>query len=82
MAHNFDLKDFLELIKNIEDKNKEKKDKAYKTKIEAIIDELKSELNELNALKIAIIGTLDSKVKNTELKIAIYTEELKKCSEN
>lgn len=82
MDRNFDMKQFTDMIKRIEATEKAKKDNAYKEKIQALIDELSCEIEELKSLRHAIIATYDSKVKNSEMKLNIYKEEMKKLNGN
>lgn len=76
---NFDWKKLLTALENVESKKEDKKSSAYKDKIKAVINELECELAELQSLKDAIVGTFDSKVQNTALKLATYKSELEKC---
>lgn len=78
--NNFDWEKLLTALENVEATKEEKKLNAYKDKIEAVINELECKLAELQSLKNAIVSTIELKVKNTELKLAVYKSGLEMCN--
>lgn len=75
------LKEFVELFRAMNADASEKYDEAQKLKLTVALGELENELNELNAMKNAIVHTINSKIENTKCKIALLKSEVHKINE-
>lgn len=71
-----ELKEFVELFRAMNEDASKKYAEAQKLKIKAALDELENELNELNAMKNAIVHTMNSKIENTKCKIVLLKQKM------